>query len=176
MSGVGVCDTFIKTFFISSWATYMNPKSPWKLKVIKVAKNMGVKDAAKQFKVAKETLQGWIDESAKFCDDIIEEEEMENEEESEEEEEDDDCDDGRCEVCDESLDLDETMTEHLAIRHLDKEGNCDVCGEAVEDFEDHFTIHQVKVVEFGDGDIIFNSETEDIAEDFEEISFSFKSP
>ena len=52
----------------------MNPKSPWKLKVIKVAKSMGVKDAAKQFKVAKETLQGWIDESAKFCDDIIEEE------------------------------------------------------------------------------------------------------
>ena len=51
----------------------MNPKSPWKLKVIKVAKNMGVKDAAKQFKVAKETLQGWIDESAKFCDDIVEE-------------------------------------------------------------------------------------------------------
>ena len=42
------------------------------------------------------------------------------------------------------------MIEHLASKHLDDLGNCDVCGVCVEDFECHFRLHMVRDGEAGD--------------------------
>ena len=36
---------------VSRWATYHDPRSPWKLKVIRAAQLNGTKEAAKRFKV-----------------------------------------------------------------------------------------------------------------------------
>ena len=57
----------------------------------------------------------------------------------------------RCDVCEKKLSRDETMLEHLASKHLDRDGNCDVCGVGVEDFERHFRLHVVRVEEPGPG-------------------------
>merc|ERR1712126_93723 len=73
---------------VSRWATYNNPKSPWKLKVIVISRRIGVKEAARRFKVALSTLEDWIEKSGKFCENMNEEDfEMDNQEDMEWEEE-----------------------------------------------------------------------------------------
>ena len=76
-----------------------------------------------------------------------------------------DCEDReRCDVCQKKLSRDETMLEHLASNHLDEDGNCDVCGVGVEDFERHFRLHMVRVEEPGPG------ETELVDEEDKKVS------
>ena len=70
----------------------------------------------------------------------------------------------RCDVCEKKLSRDETLLEHLASNHLDEDGNCDVCGVGVEDFERHFRLHMVRVEEPGPG------ETELVDEEDKKVS------
>ena len=141
----------------SSWATYEDPKSPWKIKVIIAARKIGVKEAAKKFKVAQLTLEDWIDTSGKYCDELLEVKKELNFNDTEDHDQsmmagsDDEEDEDRemCDVCEKKLSRDETMLEHLASKHLDNEGNCDVCGVGVEDFQRHFRLHVVRVEEPG---------------------------
>merc|ERR1712048_902351 len=66
---------------VSRWATYDDPKSPWKFKVIVIARRIGVKEAAKRFKVALSTLEEWIKKSSKYCEHMNEEDfDMEDDE------------------------------------------------------------------------------------------------
>merc|ERR1712126_489556 len=66
---------------VSRWATYDNPKSPWKLKVIVISRRIGVKEAARRFKVALSTLEDWIEKSSKYCEHMKEEDfDMEDQE------------------------------------------------------------------------------------------------
>lgn len=48
---------------VSRWATYDDPKSPWKLKVLAMARRVGVKEAARKFKVSQPTLEAWLEDS-----------------------------------------------------------------------------------------------------------------
>ena len=140
------------------WATYEDPKSPWKLRVIVEARRIGVKKAAQKFKVAQTTLEDWIDTSGKYCEELLEVKKEidfndtdgnDRDQSVMDESDEDDEDRERCDVCEIKLSRDETMIEHLASKHLDKDGNCDVCGVSVEDFERHFRLHMVRVEEPG---------------------------
>ena len=132
---------------VSRWATYFDPKSPWKLKVILAAQVVGTKEASKKFKVAQSTLQEWIRVSGKFCPDIedfdIESMDISGNYLSPKEPE---VVQESCEVCGELLGRGETFLEHLAAQHLTEDGLCGVCGAEHEDFENHFKLH------FGDGE------------------------
>ena len=132
---------------VSRWATYHDPRSPWKLKVIMAAQIIGSKEASKKFKVAQSTLEEWIQVSGKFCPkldhdymdmDYVEYMDGGNasyvKEEAEELEE-------SCEVCGEDIKHSETFLEHLAAHHLTEDGLCGVCGSNEEDLEAHFRIH-----------------------------------
>ena len=46
-----------------------------------------------------------------------------------------------CEACDASLEVDETIEEHVVAKHLTEEGKCEYCGEDSADFLIHIKIH-----------------------------------
>ena len=127
---------------VSRWATYFDPKSPWKLKVILAAQVIGTKEASKKFKVAQSTLEDWIRVSGKFCPyiedfasesmDISGGSYCKNDPEDLQE---------SCNVCGGLLSRSETLLEHLVAHHLTEDGLCAVCGDGEEDFETHFKLH-----------------------------------
>ena len=131
---------------VSRWATYHDPRSPWKLKVIMAAQIIGSKEASKKFKVAQSTLEEWIQVSGKFCPklehDYMDMEYMDymDGNDSYVKEEADEIE-GSCEVCGEDIKLSETFLEHLVAHHLTENGLCGVCGANEEDLEAHFRVH-----------------------------------
>ena len=126
---------------VSRWATYFDPKSPWKLKVILAAQVVGTKEASKKFKVAQSTLEDWIRVSGKFCPNIedfdIESMEVDGNYSKKDPEDPKES----CNVCGGQLDRGETFLEHLVAQHLTEDGLCEVCGDGEEDFENHFKLH-----------------------------------
>ena len=131
---------------VSRWATYFDPKSPWKLKVILAAQVIGTKEASKKFKVAQSTLEDWIRVSGKFCPNIedfdIESMEVDGNYSKKDPEDPKES----CNVCGGQLEPGETFLEHLVAQHLTEDGLCGVCEAEPEDFEEHFKLH------FGDGE------------------------
>jgi len=123
---------------VSRWATYHDPRSPWKLKVIRAAQLSGTKEASKRFKVAQSTLEDWVRVSGKYVD-----------QKKEEANTGEDCDgslvtedaEDNCQVCGEDLAVCESWLEHLVPRHLTESGLCGVCGADEEDLETHFSRH-----------------------------------
>ena len=127
---------------VSRWATYFDPRSPWKLKVILAAQVIGTKEASKKFKVAQSTLEDWIRVSGKFCPNIERDFDIESMDiaGNYSKKDPDDLKEA-CNVCGELLSRSETFLEHLVAQHLTEDGLCEVCGDGKEDFENHFKLH-----------------------------------
>ena len=124
---------------VSRWATYNNPRAPWKLKVISFAKRCGVWKAARKYKVSQAVLGEWIDQSANFCGKKVQNNSIDDS--NDEEEMDDEDDMEHCDVCDVVLAKDESLREHIVTDHVDERGHCVVCGMETEDVMKHFNEH-----------------------------------
>ena len=132
------------------WATFNNPKAPWKQRVIRVAETIGVKEAARKFKVATSKIELWMRNSRNIKQ-MEKKEENDNDDDKKVENDGDSCEeetdhennedhdhyyevapipitdmaygDERCDVCEKLLYLGETMLEHIVSEHLDSCGN-----------------------------------------------------
>ena len=119
------------------WTEYQDPKSLWKQKVRKFAETFGLRAAMKKFKVGVPRLAEWFPELPEVAGQNVNKEVGE-----------------LCGACGESIESDETLSEHMVVHHITEEGKCDLCGERIgeEGSEEHFFTHQTAVPAILDSD------------------------